>query len=44
MNLVTFLVSFLGLRSLLLPSRREFPFIRNSYTAACNLGDRVLAP
>lgn len=32
-NLVTFLISFLGLRSLLLPSRREFPFTGNSHTA-----------
>lgn len=43
-NLVTFLVSFLGLRSLLLPSRRKFPFLGNSNTAAGKLGDRVLAP
>lgn len=43
-NLVTFLVSFLGPRSLLLPSRWKFPFLGNSHTAACNLGDRVLAP
>lgn len=39
-DFVTFLDSFLGLRSLL-PSRREFLFIGNSHTAACNLGDRV---
>lgn len=35
---VTFLVSFLGLRSLLLPSRREFPFTGNSHTAGMQSG------
>lgn len=32
-SLVIFLVSFLGLRPLLLPSRKEFPFIGSSHAA-----------
>lgn len=36
MDRAAFLVSFLGLRSLLHPSRREFPFTGTSHSAMAN--------